>query len=442
MACGLTPYNKVMKPRFSLALFGFIAVWMAVGPLAMADSSIISLDDSPPSSSAMMMQAMMQQGSGTGWQPADNPMLMQMGRLGNATTMLHGSVFADYDYQGGHRGGHKTVSENWLMGSVMAPVTDHGTLQLRAMMSAEPFSVGKDGYPELLQTGEALNGKPLIDRQHPHDLFMELSTQYTQCVSAQTCVNLYLAPVGEPALGPTAFPHRYSDWLIPEAPLSHHILDSTHVSFGVATVGVSHGKWLLEGSVFNGREPDENRYDFDYNPWHTSASGRLSYAPNPHWALQVSSGYLDRPEALESTNIERTTASASYDRTFKAGWWATTLAAGHNFESGPDDNGVLLESTLNFRNKNYVFGRIENIQRHGLIEDSPGRGFNVTTFGFGVARDLASVYGWPIILGAMITLYAMPSDLAMHYGRSPLSFHVFLHTNTPAMGNTMQMNQK
>ena len=416
-------------------LFWTPAPVSAVSPDPVALSDDLPADNAPPPTAQRLMTLNMQrEGSGTAWQPADNPMAMHMGHAGAWMTMVHASAFADYDYQGGHRGGHKVVSENWIMGSATTPINAHGALQLRAMFSAEPFSAGKNGYPLLLQTGEALNGKPLVDRQHPHDLFMELSAQATQCVSAKTCLSLYVAPVGEPALGPVAFPHRYSDALIPEAPLSHHILDSTHVAFGVATLGVIYdNKWQLEGSVFNGREPDENRYDFDYNPWHTSASGRLSYMPNRHWALQISSGYLDRPEALETTSIERTTASVSYDKTWPTGWWASTLAAGHNFEHGPDDNGVLLESTVNFKNKNYIFGRIENIQRHGLVSENPERGFNVTAFSLGAARDLFQVYGWPVQLGAMLTLYALPGDLASHYGRSPLSFHVFLHTSAPRM---------
>lgn len=381
----------------------------------------------------LIMVNMMRDGSGTGWQPSDNPMMMKMGEWGSWQAMFHGSVFADYTDQGGRRGGEKFVSENWLMGSLARPVGRRGVIQLRGMLSAEPLTVGKAGYPLLFQTGEALHGEPLIDRQHPHDLFMELSAQALYQVTPKTWLRLYVAPVGEAALGPTAFPHRYSDFLIPEAPLTHHILDSTHVCFGVATVGLLRPKWQLEGSIFNSREPDENRYDFDYNAWHTGASGRLTYTPTPQWAFQVSSGFLKKPEALENTNVERTTASASYSKTWKTGWWSSTLALGHNFEPGPDDNAVLLESTLNFKDKNYVFGRIENLQRHGLLREDEGRDFNLTAFSLGAARDLAQFKGIPLTLGAMITLYAKPTALSDAYGSFPVSFHVFLHTNAPRM---------
>lgn len=393
--------------------------------------------EQPQTPPELIMQQMMRQGSGTAWQPSDNPMLMKMGHLGSWTTMLHGSAFADFDYQGGRRGGYKTISENWIMGSAAGVIGSRGVLQLHGMYSGEPFTVGKNGYPLLFQTGEALNGKPLVDRQHPHDLFMELSAQYFHRMGHETWLSLYGAPVGEPALGPVAFPHRYSDFLIPTAPLSHHILDSTHISFGVGTVGLIHKKWQLEGSVFNSREPDENRYDFDYNQWHTGASGRISYLPTPNWALQISSGYLSKPEQLDNNNLERTTASASYYKTWDTGWWASTLALGHNFEKGPDDNAVLLESTLNFKDKNYVFGRMENIERHGLLQPDESRNFNITAFSLGAARDLFRFKGIPLTLGAMITMYAKPNTLNVHYSDFPISFNVFLHTNAPRM--TMNM---
>lgn len=389
----------------------------------------------PPQSAqkAFIMTNMMREGSGTGWQPSENPMLMKMGRIGAWTTMLHGNVFADFDYQGGRRGNYKAVSENWFMGSASRAIGSHDILQLRGMVSAEPFTAGKNGYPLLFQTGEALRGKALLDRQHPHDLFMELSAQYFHPLAKSTWLSLYLAPVGEPALGPVAFPHRYSDFLIPTAPLGHHILDSTHVSFGVATVGVIHKQWQLEGSVFNSREPDDNRYDFDYNTWHTGASGRLSYMPSPRWAFQVSSGYLSKPEELDNNNLVRGTASGSYNRTWVDGWWANTLALGHNFEPGADDNSVLLESTVNFKEKNYAFSRIENVQRHGIVQQNEGKSYNITSFSVGVARDLFKLKRIPLTLGAMITMYAKPGALNAHYSDFPLSFNVFLYTNAPRM---------
>lgn len=403
----------------------------------------LSFDETYPmtrdASREFMLLEMRRQGSGTAWQPVDNPMMMNMHFSEDWLTMGHWSAFLDYDYQGGDRGSDEVVSQNWLMASAARPVGERGIVQFRGMMSAEPFTVGKEGYPLLFQTGETFEGRPLVDRQHPHDLFMELSAQYLHHLRPETWLRFYLAPVGEPALGPVAYPHRYSTFLNPEAPLSHHIQDSTHISFGVLTAGIVHNKWQIEGSLFNGKEPDENRYDFDFGPL-TSYSGRISYMPNANWSLQASHGHLDDPEILEPGDLDRTTASVQYSKTFNQGWWANTLAYGHNFESGTDENGVILESTLNFKNRNYVFGNIENVQKRGLREEAfPGRTFNITKLTLGVARDLTWFNGVPVTLGAMIAAHIRPAHLASAYGEIPISFHVFLHTNAPR--HQMAMHQ-
>src|SRR5204863_8412876 len=109
----------------------------------------------------------------------------------------------------------------------------------RVMLSVDPATVGKSGYPLLLQTDEAVNGLPLIDRQHPHDLFMELAATYNHPLGRDGgSVFLYAGLPGEPALGPPTFMHRFSGTEIPEAPISHHWLDSTHITFGVVTGGL------------------------------------------------------------------------------------------------------------------------------------------------------------------------------------------------------------
>lgn len=403
-----------------------------------------------------MMLNMQRDASGTSWQPSDNPMLMRMSHDGDTMSMLHWNAFADYDYQGGKQKQRGFYSQNWLMFSSAAPVLEgkpgQGIVQARAMFSLEPLTVGKHGYPLLFQVGETYQGEPLVDRQHPHDLFMELSMQYMTPLgrvtsrpnsapqagrglngnAPDTWLRIYAAPVGEPALGSVAFPHRYSAFLNPESPLGHHEMDSTHVSFGVATVGLIHKNWQLEGSIFNGHEPDENRYDFDFGRWN-SYSGRLSWMPTPNWALQISHGYLTHPEALEPGNLNRSTASIMHMKTLPDGWVASTLAFGHNYKTGPDENAVLLESTWNFKRKNYIFGRIENASRHGLLENKGGHGgdehnHNVVTLGFGAARELFRFGDIPVNLGAMLRFNLMAKDLQSDYGHFPLSFHVFLQT--------------
>ena len=186
-----------------------------------------------------------------------------------------------------------------------------GRLTLTSMLSLDPATVGKDGYREILQAGEAIDGHPLIDRQHPHDLFMQLAAVWRMPLTQSTGFTLAGGPVGEPALGPVAFMHRASAADNPTAPLGHHTFDSTHIAFGVVTAAVDHGPFVVEGSVFNGREPDENRWDFDFGRF-DSVSGRVWYRPSDEWEFQASSGRLKTPEELEPGDIVRSTLSASW----------------------------------------------------------------------------------------------------------------------------------
>ncbi|HEV2641193.1 MAG TPA: hypothetical protein VGT98_00725, partial [Candidatus Elarobacter sp.] len=206
---------------------------------------------------------MARMGSGTSWLPDATAMHASHAMLGTWELMLHGVAFLQYDDQGGKRGDRQLGSTNWGMLMAGRDLAG-GRLNLRGMVSAEPFTVGSRGYPLLLQSGEAYRGQPLHDRQHPHDLFMEIAALYDHAIGNDLAVSLYAAPVGEPAIGPVAFPHRASASSDPLAPLGHHWQDATHVSFGVITTGLYTRTVKLEGSIFNGREPDAIRTNFDY----------------------------------------------------------------------------------------------------------------------------------------------------------------------------------
>ncbi len=273
---------------------------------------------------------MEREASGTSWQPASS--LMEGIHVAREPWMLMVHGFADlaYDHQGGPRGEDKVFAPT--MGMVMAqrPAAG-GTFGARAMISADPGTVGKTGYPLLLQTGEAVNGRPLIDRQHPHDLFMELAATYSHALGGgRGSAFVYAALPGEPALGPPTFMHRFSGMDIPEAPISHHWLDSTHIAFGVVTGGLTWHGFKLDASAFRGREPDEHRWNIE-RPKLDSYSGRVQYNPTADWSLQVSVGHLNSPEELEpEVDLWRSTASVSYNRRRPDGAWQTTLAWGRN----------------------------------------------------------------------------------------------------------------
>jgi hypothetical protein len=387
--------------------------------------------------------AMGQMGSGTSWQPATTPMYMWYKSSGKWLLFFHGDLKMGVNAQGGPRGVAKFESQNWFMPMAFRRV-GAGTLQLRGMFSAEPFTFPPGGSPQLFQTGEAYRGQPIVDAQHPHDLFMELSGNYTLPIGERATWFAYLGFPGEPALGPTAFMHRMSASENPSAPLTHHLQDSSHISFGVFTTGFTYRWFKIEGSVFNGREPDENRYDFEFNPW-TSRSFRVSFAPDDNWAMQYSYGFLKNPEELQPGDVRRMTASISYNKRFDRGNWATTLIWGRNRENHDEPqtlNGYTAESTVNFLNSNYVYTRLELVDKNsllshdeahdlGFVTDHPV--FRISAYTFGYARDVWTTDRFSIALGSDFTFYSKPAVLDAVYGNEPTSYHFFLRIRPSRM---------
>src|SRR5712692_309469 len=268
------------------------------------------------------------QASGTSSNPASSPMPMIHLQAGSWRFMLHGSAFVTEIQQTGPRGGDKLASMNWFMGSAERRI-GRGSLTFRTMLSLDPATVTNRRYPLLFQTGETAFGHPLVDAQHPHDFIMELSVQYARPISEKTTAYIYFAPVGDPALGPVAFPHRVSAAEIPQAALSHHVQDSTHIVNEVVTAGVAHGIFRVEASGFHGAEPNENRWSIDrggIDSW----SARLTLSPTRNWNGQVSVGSLAHPEALEPDDIVRSTASITYSKPLSGGHWATSFIWGRN----------------------------------------------------------------------------------------------------------------
>ena len=298
----------------------------------------------------------------------------------------------------------------------------------------------------LFQTGETFKGQPLIDRQHPHDLWMELSAQYTLALGDRGTWFTYFGYPGEPALGPPAFMHRASASENPSATLSHHLQDSTHISFGVLTSGFAYRWFKLEGSIFNGREPDENRYNFEAHPWN-SRSARFSFEPNTNWSMQVSYGFLRSPEAAEpTTDIHRATASLQYNKPFKRGNWASAFIWGRNHTSSPVEvhnlNGYTAESTVNFLDKNYLYTRLELVDKNELLRASDRAllgitdghpSFRIGAYTFGGARDVWDTKHVSMAIGSDLTFYSKPALLDRLYGNNPVSWRLFLRLRPSKM---------
>ncbi|MFA5275655.1 MAG: hypothetical protein WC417_02040 [Candidatus Omnitrophota bacterium] len=372
---------------------------------------------------------MTREASGTSWQPDSTPLQGLNFMHKEWMLMMDAHVDAIYDKQNGKRGDEKTFSTSMFMFMAQHPFSN-GTFGFRSMLSLDPL-MGRDGYPLLLQTGETADGATtLIDRQHPHDLFMELAVTYSKPVSEEGSVFAYFGLPGEPALGAPAFMHRFSGLDIPNAPITHHWLDSTHITYGVGTLGFIWKDFKIEGSVFNGREPDENRWDIE-SPRFNSGSARISFNPVANWALQASFGYISSPEQLEpDVDIRRTTASVSYNKPFPNANWQTTFAWGRNdFIPGKTLDGFLLESTLRIKDTHSLFTRLERVGKDELFtENDPlyGEKFIVNKVTLGYIYDLPAYKHMKWGIGSSLDINIIPDKIKTSYGNNPLGYMVFI----------------
>ena len=403
----------------------------------------LGVPNTPMSHGFSLHLPMSRNGSGTGWLPDASPMYGKMFHSKNWMYMMHGNAFLRYNNQDftneGFRGDDEFDAPHWMMFMGQRNAGGNSLFHFSAMVSLDALTGGNDGYPLLFQSGEAYQGQPLVDRQHPHDFFSELSVSYAYSFSEATDVFLYLAYPGEPALGPVAFMHRPSALPNPDAPLSHHWTDATHITFGVATVGVRVGKFKIEGSSFTGREPDEKRYDFD-QPRFDSWSGRLSYNPTRYLALQFSHGYLHHPEELHPENIGRTTASAIYSYAFaNKSWVNTTLVWGMNKSKGHEgENAFLMEASW-IRKKLTLHGRYEFVQKSAqeLVLDeatyNKNTVFPVHAITFGFNYDLLQWGAAKLSAGSQYALYQSSERLEALYGKKPMAFQIYLRLSPGLM---------
>ena len=381
---------------------------------------------------------MQKEGSGTSWLPESSPMFMKgLGNHGGFDQSAMGFITYNYTDAGGKRGDHRFFSNSMLM-LMGQKGTEKESLGYSLMFSLDPVFNGEFGYPDLFQTGETAYGNKLTDFQHPHDLLVEVAGTYSREVGKGVRAFLYGGPVAEPALGGPTFMHRISGVEIPEAPISHHWFDSTHIAWGVVTLGVNTQAWQVEGSVFNGHEPDENRYSPD-KPALNSASGRVTFAPNKDTALSASYGYLNSPESTEpGVDQHRLTAAIVYNRPLGDGAnLATTLAFGRNIVLGENSDALLLEATY-MRGHSSYFVRWENVDKNELGGVPPGS-YKVNKILFGGVREVSKFQGLDLGVGAYAGVYAFPSSLDPFYGSSPVTFGVFVRLRPSQMDHSMHM---
>jgi hypothetical protein len=398
----------------------------------------------PPTT--FIQQILNHESAGTTAEPAATPHDMLMAQRGAWTLMFHGEIFLNSIQQSGPRGADKVFSTSWLMPMAQRSLGP-GTFTARAMFSLEPATITDRRYPELFQVGETAYGNPIVDGQHPHNLFMELAALYDIKLGDNALLSFYAAPVGDPAIGPEAYPHRVSASEDPLAALGHHLQDSTHISYDVVTLGLTYKMARIEVSGFHGREPGENRWTIGagaIDSWST----RLTLNPAPDWSGQYSIARLKSPEQLFPTeDTLRMTSSVTYDRPLNHsrmgenvkdwGNWATTLVWGRNetLPGGEIYNSYLAESTLRFARHNFAWTRVENVDRTNelLLGENPlppgfGEHFlaRIQAYTLGYDREFKLIPRISSALGGQFTLYGKPASLDSIYGDHPAGFLLFL----------------
>lgn len=366
-------------------------------------------------------------GSGTSWLPENNNASMHMVYGENWMGMYHGNIFLRYTKQGGKRGGEQFSFPNWFMASAQRNITDNQQIAFRGMVSLDRLVDGGNGYPLLLQSGETWNGQSLVDRQHPHDLFAELSATYSISFGHEIGSYLYLGYPGEPAMGPPVFMHRPSSQFNPDAPIGHHWQDATHITFGVATVGFVLKNVKIEGSLFTGREPDENRYNFD-KPRFDSYSGRVSYNPTSEFALQVSYGFINDPEG-HGDDVNRISASALYSTTFNDDESIHASAVfGQNEDHHVQLNSYLLEAA-------YINGNVGLYGRHEIVEKprfdlgifiDKEKSEAVRQYTAGINYQIVENEQYSIKASVQGMVSAVSTFLESYYGKNPVSVQVYI----------------
>lgn len=374
--------------------------------------------------------ALMQEASGTSMNPTAGDMPMLMTHAFGLNWMFMGQAFLVDTQQSSPRGHDKFYSTNWFMTGAEHRI-GKGSFMVQLMLSLEPATITERRYPELFQTGETAFGVPLVDAQHPHNFIMGLGFTYAHPWGQDGLWEIYYAPVGDPALGPVAFPHRASASELPQAPLAHHWEDSTHIAYNVATGALRYKILRWEVSGFHGAEPGENRWIVTSGAM-DSWSTRASIFPTKHWMAQFSAGRITRPEPGEVGDVVRTTGSVHYSKALPGGDWSSSVIWGRNHDTFTKRNAdaYTLESVVPLSPKNILTGRAELVDKDELFDTAPelaGRVFRIGAYTLGYTREIGTAFGvLKTALGANASAYSLPAVIKPHYGDRPWGVNFFL----------------
>ena len=369
------------------------------------------------------------EGSGTTWQPDSSPMFMKMlPAVAGFDWGLMGILEGGYVRDGGKRGGTGLFSNSMIMLDGRKDLGG-GVFGLHFMTSLDPFINGERGVPNLFQNQFDVHGVPVGDRKDPHNVFSEVAVSYSHPLSRDWSGFFYGGPVGEPALGNVMYFHRSSGLEIPEAPISHDWFDGTHISFGVATLGlVYRSKWKFEGSLFNGSDPGQKLYTIGTFALNSTA-GRVSFNPSKDWSFSGSYGYMN-----SGGNDHRLTFSAAYSHNFSdSDNLSVTAYFGQNIVSGlPNSNAWLAEATY-YHKRDAFFARIERVDKTGELVNVPPGNYTINKLLFGDVHTLLSRDRLNYGLGIYAGVYSFPGSLNPYYGRNPLTLGIYLRIRPSKM---------
>jgi hypothetical protein len=387
---------------------------------------------------------MSRNGSGTSWLPDKSAVYGYMFHREEWHAMFTFNKFLRYTNQNfnnaGMRGGQSFNFLDWAMLMGQRNVGEKGLFHFSGMVSLDPWFVRGSGYPLLYQTGENWEGSPIVDHQHPHDLFMELSVSYAHSFTKKVDAFVYFGLPGEPAIGSVAYMHRPSAMYNPDAPVTHHWNDATHITFGVATFGLRLGPVKLEASSFTGREPDDNRFNFD-KPSFDSWSARLSFSPREDATFQVSHAQIHSPDVLHPhADINRTTASVIFYRSYyDESFFNGMLMWAQNYSEGIFENAALVEGSFNM-NRLTIYSRYELVQKsaeHLQVQSEQFQNplYLIHDIVLGVNVDFLKNKWVTMAAGTQLTFYVTDDELDPYYGSDPISLGLYLRIYPPKIMN-------
>jgi hypothetical protein len=377
-------------------------------------------------------------GTGTSWLPDESPLLAAVPHFGKWGLMLNGNIYTGYDYYSSDRGGKRFFGRNTLVGAFFRTF-EHSEWLFRAALSLEPLTIGKRGYPQVLQSGQTAEGDRVHDRMYALDFFRELAATYSWEVSKEWGAMFYTALAGEPAIGPVTFTQRVSASPDPLAPLGFVAQESSHASFGVLTVGAFTRDLKLEASWFNGALPGNHRYTLAIRR-PDSYAARVSWNPFTWLSTQVSYAYLGNPSRRDPGRSDhRLTASATYTRWHAndSGVAATLSFAEHLNNRNDVNTSLMAEGYWNIDGHNALFGRWDLLQKSGpelVLPDRTTELFAIGALGAGYIYYFGPFITLTPGLGVRGSINLMERDLAKYYGgQAAYGFMVYAQLRTAAL---------